>query len=236
MMRPQRLLLLVITALLIAGGWIMFNSQTAKSLFSQNRDLIGFFIAVAFIALLLWFFRSVVESQPDPFFLNLTFYACAGQCIKTGEAIATQTATAGRLSLLLLPALFLLWMEVFVTKTHEKVTIKHYKKQLEKAQKERCTPGEIDRWAKLLVKISGTDFSPGSYSWLTFVFEGEPKEESKKQARSILDGTQFDKDSEFLTPDGLTVSPPEQKRYWLPYILIPVGSWFVFGWALFASR
>jgi uncharacterized membrane protein len=237
-MRPQRLLLLVIVILSVVASLVLIGSQTARSALHNSVDLIGFFFGVAAIAPILWALRSVVESQPDPFFLNLTFYAFAGQCIRTGEAIATRTFT-NRLFLLLVLGVLLLILEVFVTKTHEKVTIKHYKSQLRKAKNGEIPEGEFDRWAKLLVKISGTDFSPGSYRWLKWLsslFEVQTKEESKVEAVGILDGTQFNKKSEFLTPTGLTVSKPEQTLYWLPYILIPVGSWFIFGWTLFASR
>ena len=235
-MRPQHLLLLVITLFMGACIWIQSTWQKGESLLFDNWGSIGFFIAVVVIALLLWFVRSVVESEPDPFFLNLTFFAIAGQCIKTGEEMGKKTATAG-LFLLLVAGLFLLWIEVIVIRAHVRVTINHYKDQLNKAKKDGCPLGEIDRWAKLLVKISGTDLSPGSYNWLTIIFQGEErKERSKEQARDILPDNQFDKGSEYLTVTGLTVSEPIRKRLWLPYMLIPFGSWLIFGCALFVSR
>jgi hypothetical protein len=235
MMRPQLLLLLVITLFIGACSWVQPTWQKGESLLSDNWGSIGFFVAVAVIALVLWGLRSIVESEPDPFFLNLTFFAFAGQCIRTGEVIGAKTETGLHFGLLVAGVLFLV-MQVIVTTKHEKVTIRHYKKRLEQAKKGDCPPGEIDRWAKLLVKISGTDFSPGSYSWLTIFFPGEPKEESKKQATSILPDTQFDKESEWLSPEGLTVTEPDRTRYWLPYILIPIFSWLVFGLVMFVSR
>jgi hypothetical protein len=237
-MRPQHLLLLAIT--LFMGGciWVQNTWQKGESFLSDNMGSIGFFIAVVVIALILWLVRTVVESEPDPFFLNLTFFAIAGQCIKTGEEIGKKSATAG-LFLLLVTGLLLLWIEVVVVRAHVRVTINHYKDRLNKAKKPGCPTGEVDRWAKLLVKISGTDLSPGSYSWLTILFQGEePKERSKEQARDILPDTEFDKESQYLTVTGLTISDsdPVRKRLWLSYMLIPLGSWFVFGWALFVSR
>jgi hypothetical protein len=237
-MRPQHLLLLVITLFMSACVWVQTTWQRGESVLFDNLGSLGFFIAVVVMALLLWFVRSVVESEPDPFFLNLTFFAIAGQCIKTGEEIGKKSATAG-LSLLLVIGLLLLWIEVLVVRAHVRVTINHYKDQLDKAKKPGCPTGEIDRWAKLLVKISGTDLSPGSYNWLTILFQGEePKERSKEQARDILPDTEFDKESQYLTVTGLTISDsnPVRKRLWLSYMLIPLGSWFVFCWTLFVSR
>jgi len=85
-------------------------------------------------------------------------------------------------------------------------------------------------------KDSGTDFLPGSYTWLASIFEGEPKEESKREAVSILPEVHFDLDSIYLTPDKLTVSDTDRIRYGLLYMLLPAGSWAVFIGALFASR
>ena len=236
-MRPQLLLLLLLLAIVLTGAcnWVLQETQVDKSMLSNNLDSIGFAVAVAVIALSLWSLRSLVESEPDPFFLNITFFAFAGQSIRTGEAVGNKAAT-GSLFLLLLVAVLFLFLQVVIMRAFVRVTIDHYKDQLEKARREGCPDGEIDRWARLLVKISGTDFSPGSYSWLTPIFKGEPREKSKRQALSILPDTQFDKRSEWLTVEGLTISASDRSRLWQFYVLIAVGSWMVFVVALFVSR
>ena len=239
------LLLLLIILLAMFLGWLF---PPIAALWDRYRDVVALSGFVVLIALGLWFLRSVMELQPDPFFLNVTFFAFAAQCIRTIEAWQT-----GRSNALVWTfwgaALLLLGLELAVMRRHEKLTVRHYEKQLEKAnhevvdkarhegtQKQPWPPGEINRWAKLLVKISGTDFLPGSLWLLASVFEGEPKEISKQDAVSVLPDTEFIHTSEHLTPTQLTVSDSDRRLYGTLYILFPALSWLVFVLALFASR
>jgi uncharacterized membrane protein YciS (DUF1049 family) len=233
---------------MVALGWILY--QDVGGFWSQNKDVIGLAVAVVVIALFLVYLRSNVELQPDPFFLNLTFFAFAAQCIRTVEAWQTGRAS-GLLFFYFAAALVLLFLELAVMKKHERLTISHYEEQLKKANQEVIAKaqqegtekkpwqfGELSRWAKLLVKISGTDFLPGSLKLLALVsmFEGEPKEKSKEDAVSILPDTDFIHSSEHLKAKELNVSETDQRRYGFLYVLFPALSWLVYVGALFASR
>ncbi|MBC8029037.1 MAG: hypothetical protein H7Z16_02915 [Pyrinomonadaceae bacterium] len=245
--RRRLLLLLVIILLMIVLGWILY--QDVGGFWSHNNLVIAHAGAVVVIALFLWYLRSNVELQPDPFFLNLTFFAFAAQCIRTVEAL--QTGKANRLLFIYFgAALVLLGLELVVIRKHGSLTILQYEKQLKKANlevianakegsDEKAWPtGEINRWAKLLVKISGTDFLPGSL-WLlalASMFEGEPKEKSKDEAVSILPEAHFIRTSKHLELGQLKVPDTERRRYGFLYILFAALSWLVFVGALFASR
>ena len=192
-MRFRRVLLLIIILLVITLSWI--ENQALASLWAHYKDVIALSGFVLVIALALWFLRSKMELQPDPFFLNVTFFAFAAQCIRTIEAWQTGRAN-GWVWFFWGAALMLLGLELAVISQHEKLTIMHYEKQLERANLEAVAKaeregtekrpwplGEINRWAKLMVKISGTDFLPGSLWLLASVFEEQPKEKSKKRGR-----------------------------------------------------
>jgi hypothetical protein len=215
---------------------------------SNNKLVIALAVAVVVIALGLWYLRSNVELQPDPFFLNLTFFAFAAQCIRTVEAWQADEAN-GLLLIYFGAALILLGLELAVIRKHGSLTVARYEEQLKTANAEAVKAnvggsrkewqqGEIHRWAKLLVKISGTDFLPGSLWLLTLAsfFEVEPKEKSKRDAVSILPTLDFILTSESLKPKELNVPDPDRKRYGLLYIVFPALSWIVYVLALFASR
>jgi hypothetical protein len=216
-------------------------------LWNLYRDVVALSGFVVVIALALWFLRSVMELQPDPFFLNVTFFACAAQCIRTIEAWQTGRTNAGVWTFFA-AALVLLGLELAVMRKHERLTILHYEKKLAAANREVIANakdegtkkpmkvGEINRWAKLMVKISGTDFLPGSLWLLAKLFEGEPKEKSKEEAVSILPETEFNQTSKHLTFEELTVSDSELRLFGFLYVLFPCLSWAVFVGALFASR
>jgi hypothetical protein len=125
---------------------------------------IWFFLAVFGIAMLLWFLRTLVESDPDPFFLNFTFFAFAGQCIRTSELLETgriQPVHGG----LLLGAAIIVAVQVFVMKKHKRITMEHYKTELKSRKTDGCSEREIDHWASVLLQITGVDFHPGGYAW-----------------------------------------------------------------------
>ena len=245
-MRFRRVLLLIILLVIILG-WI--ENQALASLWAHYKDVIALSGFVLVIALALWFLRSKkMELQPDPFFLNVTFFAFAAQCIRTIEAWQTGRAN-GWVWFWWGTALVLLGLELAVISQHEKLTIMRYEEQLERAnleavakaehdgtEKKPWPPGEINRWAKLMVKISGTDFLPGSLWLLASVFEEQPKEKSKREAVSILPNAEFIRTSEYLTSRELTLPELDRKRFGSLYILFPALSWIVFILALFASR
>ena len=239
MMRFRRVFLLLAMiplAIILASLWVDYKDVIAMSAF------------VLIIALVLWYLRSKIELQPDPFFLNVAFFAFAAQIIRTIEAWQTGRAN-GWVWFLASMGLVLLGFELAVMSQHEKLTITHYEKQLELANQEAVANarrmgtekkpwqmGEINRWAKLMVKISGTDFLPGSLWLLASVFEEQPKEKSKREAVSILPDADFIRTSEYLTSRELTLPELDRKRFGSLYILFPALSWIVFILALFASR
>ena len=146
---------------------------------------IWFFSAVLGIAILLWFLRTFVESDPDPFFLNFTFFAFAGQCIRTSELLHTKHLQPLHGGLLLGASIFVA-VQVFVMKKHKRITLEHYKFMLKQAKTDGCPEREIDHWAGVLLRITGVDFHPGGYAWWASLFDTEPREDRREQAFSIL--------------------------------------------------
>ncbi len=194
---------------------------------------IWFFLAVLGIATALWFLRTLVESDPDPFFLNFTFFAFAGQCIRTSELLDT-----GRLRPvhggLLLGSFIIVAVQVFVMKKHKRLTFEHYRFTLKAKKNDGCSDRELDHWANVLLRITGVDFHPGGYAWWASLFDTEPREERREQAFSILPDSHFQLRSENVEANVLMLpDSSERRRYWWSYVGCCIVAWMLFGAAVF---
>ena len=80
--------------------------------FTDNST--GFVIGVFLIAIGCWWLRLRIESNPDPLWLNLTFFAFAGQFIRFAEAtsrvISSQKTFPGYGKMFLLVAIESSWL------------------------------------------------------------------------------------------------------------------------------
>ena len=162
---------------------------------------VSFIVSVLFIALTCWYLRSRIESDPEPFFLGLTFFAFAGQFIRSVEW-TSKTIWEGRVLPGLGWLLFLLGiagatvvLQAFVLKVHMQITRVHYCDLLRDAQiKPNPTRDhQIESWADVLLRLTGVDFFPGGYQWLRKFFptQTEPRERSRRLAVSVLPPKEF---------------------------------------------
>lgn len=208
---------------------------------------IGFIVGVFLIALGCWYLRTRIESNPEPFFLSLTFFAFAGQFIRFAEAttllIATQRVFPGYGKMLILIACGCATVvaQAFVLKVHMQITTAHYTWLLNEHRK----PGrnsQVDRWANVLLRITDVDFFPGGYNWIKQFFptKTEPKLRSRNLALLTLPSKEFR-----VSPDGtgdginaklLEVPPTRQRRfYWWSYVVLCALAWLWFLLAMMLS-
>jgi hypothetical protein len=242
-------LILVTVILVLAAifGWLPSTVRDGAHKMTPYINLIVFSIIVFGIALWTWCMRSWVESDPDPFFLNLTFFAFAGQCIRTSEFfhdgnVIQDGYLSNILLILLLFGALVVVFQVNVMRAHMRETKEYYIELLQKYRKDGCSDPEIEHWAGVLLRITGTDFSPGIYGWLKgllAVFPTEPRAKSRVDAHSILPGTSFRKsppDDEGLTAGLMAV--PSERRYtlWHLYWGTCVVSWIIFAVAIWFSQ
>lgn len=215
-------------------------SSNAAALFGEN-PMTAFItsgwliVAVLGIALFSWFLRSYAESDADPFLVNLTFFAFAGQCIRTGELIIEGNPRPLIFGFFLV-AIILVAFQVFVIRAQVWRTIEHYKELLDRHKKGECTPDEIGRWAAVLVRITGVDFYPEFYKWLNEVFGTEQREKRRREALSILPPDRFNLSKGALEPIALEVSKDRRKVLWRLYAYICLFSWLVFIGCMLVPR
>jgi hypothetical protein len=203
---------------------------------SPYIDPFAFIIAVFMVAMCTWIMRSFVESDPDPLCLNLTFFAFAGQWIRTNEIIDNGNLSRPIFFLLVIGFLIVLF-QVIVLKAHMRTTREHYEDVLMNYKTDECSDHEIEHWAAALLRITGTDFSPGSYKLLAVLFDSEPRRKSRKQAFSILPSTHFRLASpDGLTADSLTVPLKQRKMLWRCYLGSCLVSWVIFIMAMIISH
>ena len=219
--------------------WFSFLVQSQQPSFWENvggairavwqaMPLVG---TVLIIAFLIWMMRTWVESDPDPFFLNLTFFAFAGQCIRTSEFIREGRSSAQLLFLLLCGSVMLV-VQVLVMRAHMKTTLKYYKTVLTQNKADGCSEQVIEYWANMLLQITGVDFAPGHYNWL-IVFNTEPREKRRMDAFAILPEGYFQRTR--FTPQSLIIPTDERKLLWNVYMGICLISWVVFVLAIISS-
>lgn len=221
------------------AGYYMISTNIASIL--DNPPVTGLvssgwlIVAVLGIALFSWFLRSYAEGDADPFLVNFTFFAFAGQCIKTGELIIEGNPRPLIFGLFLV-AIILVAFQVFVIKAQVWRTIEYYKEILEKNNIGDCTPDEIGRWATVLVRITGVDFYPEFYKLLNEVFGSEQREKRRREAVSILPPDRFNCEAGGVTQDVLTVPPESRKVLWRFYAYICLLSWLVFVGCLLVPK
>jgi len=197
------------------------------------------FIAVVFgIAVIVWGLRSVYESEPDPFLLNLTFFAFAGQSILTAELVR-EGKQGVALPALIVPAFFFLLLQIWIIRMQVDRTLQLYIKRLsEKLLKKEiidiCGDDVLEAWANLMVRITGVDFYPEFY--LDRIKVGSPREKRRKQAVSILPPTTFDRAPQNgITPPMLVLEPKDRKRLWRVYVAVCAVSWVIFILCIFIA-
>ena len=200
-----------------------------------------YILAVLIIALVVWGVRSKVESDPDPFFLNMTFFAFAGQSVLTADLYHV-TRPSGLIIFLNLVALGIVFLELTVMKAQYSTTKEHYKTRLSENLVGRASilekndgeipkhiQDEIEHWATILVRITGIDFYPQWYqNRLRFGVRGGPREERRRQAVSILPTDKFEVKKGHITVNALEVEEDSRKWLWRAYVGVFVVSWLLF--------
>lgn len=200
---------------------------------------IGFIFGILVFAFLCWVLRSKIASDPEPIFLNLTFFAFAGQFIRTAEWIwelivhGHMLPGFGTLFFLFVAALAFVLLQALVMKKHMDMTTARYNALL----KRRLKPAEdheIDRLAKVLLRITGVDFYPGGYRWLQWFKKGsstEARAKSRELAVSILPDRLRLKAKTLILP-----KTPQRRFYWWSYVIICLCSWILFVWTIVLTR
>jgi hypothetical protein len=235
------ILIIIVLGLIVVYRWFPDTVRDGVHTITPYTSPFAFSLVILVIALFTWFMRTLVESDPDPFFLNLTFFAFAGQCIRTGEFFGDGNRSIFLLILFLI-ALLAVGFQVFVLKAHMHTTLKHYKELLTKYRKDGCSDHDIEHWASVLLHITGTDFSPGIYRWLKWlpeVFPSEPRAKSRMDAFSILPETDFQKapsDETGLTAGLMAVPSEKREALWRLYWVTCVVSWGIFVVAILISQ
>lgn len=195
-----------------------------------------FFLSILGIAFVLWLVRSLVESEPDPFFLNFTFFAFAGQLIRTSELVADDLDRPLHLGLLL-GAAVVVGAQIVVSRNHNSATIEHYENLLRRHKRKACSDVEIERWAKLLLKVTGVDFLPGGYAWFAiapFLGKKEPRKKRREEGILILPSTKF-VTSEFSAADLVVPAEGDRRTLWTLYVTCCVAAWILFGLTVFVQ-
>jgi membrane protein YqaA with SNARE-associated domain len=172
----------------------------------------GWFVVAIFgIALLVWGVRSIAESEPDPFVLNFTFFAFAGQCVLTAELARLDKINGTAAGLALLGFITLL-VQIAVFRGQVYKTTEHYKTLLQKFNPDKYNDAEIDKWAEAIVRITGVDFWPQLYQGWSSSFGSGPRGKRRSQALMVLNNGGFKCGEGGLTAEALTV--PEDIRTW----------------------
>jgi membrane protein YqaA with SNARE-associated domain len=216
----------------ISGQLAAVLSQPSMTEFLYS----GVFVGVIFgIALVAWLIRTIFESEPDPFLLNFTFFAFAGQCILTAELVREGKHEV-TVFVLLVPAAVLLLFQILTIRAQVDRTLEHYQNKLDENKIGDRSPDEIGRWATILVRITGVDFYPEFY--LRVIKVGSPRDKRRKQAVSILPPEKFKvgKESNGITSDSLLIDAKDRQLLWRIYAAICILSWVVFIACILLAR
>lgn len=204
-----------------------------------------FLSVVAVIALLTWLLRNLTDSDPDPFLLNFTFFAFAGQSIRTVESGCAPPL----LWALLLGTVFVI-AQVYIVRWHGRVTTQHYQRVLEEISINTKSPPAIAHWARILRQITSTDVYPEYYELVASLFGSAPRVDSRNDAKSILPGSLFDAekslppafcDSEnagpehYKLPEVLKLPRGQRQNLWRVYLVASLASWLTFFWATYLT-
>lgn len=193
-----------------------------------------FVVIVVGIALVAWLIRTIFESEPDPFLLNFTFFAFAGQCILTAE-VWREGNRDGLMFGLLVPAAISLLLQIFTISKQLDRTREYYKQRLDEHKIADLTPGDIEYWATILVRITGVDFYPEFYE-RHFKGVGSPREKRRVQAISVLPRDKFNSGTDGLTPHLLKVPPDDRRFLWRCYVAFCISSWLFFIFCILIVR
>lgn len=174
------------------------------------------------IAIFAWVVRSMVESYPDRFLLNLTLFAFAGQCILTAGLARAGNAIVFPL---LIVGVVLLVLQILIIRAQQKVTLQHYEKLLSINRFHNVTNDEIESWAAVLLQITGADFHPEVYKWSGDI---GLRWEKRSQAISILPKNHFDCGESGVTAHALIVPPEYRRALWRLYVGVCFLSFAVF--------
>lgn len=204
-----------------------------------------FISVVAVIALLTWLLRNLTDSDPDPFLLNLTFFAFAGQSIRTVENGCEKPL----LWALLLGTVFVI-AQVYIVRWHGRVTTQHYQRVLEEISLNTKSPPAIAHWANILRQITSTDVYPEYYELVASLFGSAPRVDSRIDAKSILPDSLFNAekllpsslfDSENAgperckLPEALKLPRGQRQNLWRVYLVAGLLSWITFFWAAYLT-
>ena len=180
------------------------------------------------VAALTWGVRYWMEpDHPNSFILDSMFFAFAAQCIHTLEI-------QGQAKLLMIGFLLLIF-QVLVVQNHRWTTLKHYRALLSECVLDpKNGPGvqvEVEFWANMLLRITGTDFFPALYWWLA-TFTEEPRERARETAVTFISNIQtkcLDAQLKTWTPELLTVGPsPRRTLLKWAYLVLWLVSWICF--------
>jgi membrane protein YqaA with SNARE-associated domain len=202
-----------------------FLGETSMTEFLSSGS---FVVAIFGIALLVWCVRSIAESEPDPFVLNFTFFAFAGQCILTAELARLEKLNATIAGLALLGVIVLL-AQIFVFRGHVNKTTDHYKTLLQThAKPDKYNDAEIDKWADVIVRITGVDFWPQLYKGWSSSFGSGPRGRRRSQALMMLEHGEFKYGEDRITAEALTVPDDERRWPWRLHAFLCFLSWIIF--------
>jgi len=230
-----------------------------------SANSIGFIAGVLTIALVCWYIRTRIESNPEPFFLSLTFFAFAGQFIRFAEATSRVIEDKrtfqgwGTMIFYVIVGGLVIAIQAWVMNRHRSLTKHHYRTLLVNGLKpENNLTAEkrvllSDSWSEVLLRITDVDLFPRGYAWIKRLFpeNDEPKERSRVFALTVLPRDEFivvdgdngsasandGKASKAITLKKLEV-PPTLKRhfYWWTYVGLCVFSWILFVRAMGVSQ
>lgn len=213
----------------ITGAFSSLDKESVN-MFLTSGVFIGVVIGIAALA---WLVRSVFEWEPDPFLLNFTFFAFAGQGILTAELIR-EGKQHGFVLVMVVPAIILLLFQTFVIRAQVERTQDHYAKLLADNKIGHRSDAEIDQWASVLVRITGVDFFPEFYlNWIKF---GSPREKRRRQAVLTIPRELFKAGQEGVTPEALLLKPDDRRFLWRCYAGTCLSSWIVFIVCIIAAR
>jgi len=188
-----------------------------------SANSIGFIAGVFMIALICWYIRTLIESNPEPFFLSFTFFAFAGQFIRLAEVTSGMIKERrmfdgwGTMVFCVSIGGLLVFAQKRVMNGHRWITKHHYKTVLSTGLVETNNLTRekrllvVDSWSEVLLRITDVDLFPRGYAWLKrwFPEKEEPKERSREFALTVLPRQEFvvsDGDDEsalnFVVADG----------------------------------
>lgn len=187
-----------------------------------SLEFVGAVLAIAFFA---WLIRSLVESEPDPLLLNLTFFAFAGQCVLTAELMG-EGKSIRLIFWLDVLAFILVFIQARLVMAHASVTIEHYERLL---RDNKADNNKIEFWAVILLRITGVDFFPEFYQeYINIWFLRNTPEHRRIQAASILPPDLFQENKHRIDAEALKVETANRVLLWRLYVAVCLAAWLLF--------